>query len=237
MEKYAVILAGGVGHRAGGDVPKQFHRLGGRPLVWWAMKAFADADPGMRIVLVVHPDFVGRWQEMFMELPEADRIPHVIAFGGASRPESVANGLKTVNNAGATADSPVLIHDGARPLVSPGMIRRGLDALQASKGVIPAVATVNSLRELSNPGVAMEQAESRSVDRARFVEVQTPQIFNFSTIAHLYGNGEDISGFTDDASLAEAAGVEIGLYEGEATNIKVTHPLDFAIAEAILAAR
>ncbi|MDE6010083.1 MAG: 2-C-methyl-D-erythritol 4-phosphate cytidylyltransferase [Muribaculaceae bacterium] len=236
MEKYAVILAGGSGRRAGGDMPKQFRLLSGRPVVWWSMKAFHDADPEIRIVLVVHPGFFDDWHLIFDALPDAEKIPHVISCGGRDRPESVKNGLLTVRDeCQASGEDPLIfIHDGARPLVTPEMILRGMLAWQPCEGVIPVVPSVSSLRELRDSEVPLVEAESRSVDRSRYVEVQTPQIFRFSTIAALYFRNADLSHFTDDASVAEHAGVRIRLYRGDTFNIKVTNPEDFVIAEALI---
>lgn len=256
-DKFAVILAGGEGHRAGGSLPKQFVDINGRPLVWWAMKAFRDYDPGLRIMLVVHPGFFDDWDIMFAELPEKDRIPHTVVCGGRSRAESVYNGLtairEIINEESAEAGNAVAenqevnkvvnkawkvaIHDGARPNLKVEMIHRGFDALDACKpgvGVVPAVECTNSLRELTGNSKDLESAESRVVDRSRYVEVQTPQIFRFNEIMGANEKIADKSSFTDDASIAEAAGMKIRLYRGSADNIKVTHPLDFEIARIML---
>lgn len=236
MDKYAIILAGGSGRRAGGDLPKQFRLLSGRPVVWWAMKAFHEADPDIKIILVVHPGFFDDWALLTDALPESDRIPHVLSCGGRDRPESVKNGLLTVRDECLHPgdDALILIHDGARPLVSPAMIARGISAWKPGEGVIPAVPSISSLRKLDNPDVPLVDAESHAVDRARYVDVQTPQIFSFSTLCSLYFHATDLSRFTDDASMAEQGGVSIRLYEGDTFNIKVTNPEDFTIAEALL---
>ena len=236
MRNYAIILAGGEGHRAGGDVPKQFQEICGCPLVWWAARAFREADPGMEIVMVVHPGFI----ETFDHLRPGGEptIPVTLCCGGRSRPESVINGLKMVGDmigrdGDGVDDAVVLIHDGARPLVDSSLIRRGLSTLRPGAGAIPCVKSVSSLRELLD-GVE----GSRAVDRSRFVEVQTPQIFHYATIRGAYdAQCGDTSSFTDDASVAEACGVRIDIFEGDHSNIKVTHPEDFYIAEAILARR
>lgn len=257
LDKFAVILAGGEGHRAGGNLPKQFVDVNGRPLVWWAIKAFRDYDPGLRIMLVVHPGFFDDWDIMFAELPEKDRIPHTVVCGGRSRAESVYNGLtairEIINGESAPADNvrmtnqaenqaeekvwEVAIHDGARPNLKAEMIRRGFDALNAGMpgvGVVPAIECTNSLRELTEDSADLESAFSRVVDRSLYVEVQTPQIFRFDEIMAANEKIADKSRFTDDASIAEAAGMKIRLYRGSADNIKVTHPLDFEIARILL---
>ncbi len=241
MRKYAIILAGGSGTRAGGDMPKQFRQICGRPLVWWAMKAFRDADADMEIVLVVHPGFFDDWQILCDAMPEYERIPYTLCCGGRTRAESVSNGLLTV--AGLLGDAPageamVMVHDGARPLVSAGMIRRGMDAFCVSgAGVIPVMPAVNSLRQLAAPSVSLAEAESHTVNRALYVEVQTPQIFPYRLLCDCYKSASDLSAYTDDASVVESAGHHVRLYEGESANIKVTHPDDFIIAEALLRAR
>lgn len=248
--KFAIILAGGEGRRAGGDIPKQFHYLAGHPLVWWAMKAFRDACPDIIIILVVHPGFFDDWDIMCSEMDEHDRIPHVVACGGKSRPHSVYNGLLTVRDIlseqmksgkdgiaeefSKNDDCVVAVHDGARALVSPEMIRRGLDGLQPGIGMVPAIPPVNSLRKLDSPEQFKTPGGNQTVVRKDYVEVQTPQIFEFSSLLKAYESAGDFSRFTDDASLYESANHPIALYEGDEYNLKVTHPLDFDFAEIIL---
>ncbi|MDE5903335.1 MAG: 2-C-methyl-D-erythritol 4-phosphate cytidylyltransferase [Muribaculaceae bacterium] len=244
MRKFAIILAGGEGRRAGGDMPKQFRRICGHPVVWWPMKAFHDADAATEIVLVVHPGFFADWQMLFDALPESERLPYTLCCGGRSRAESVKNGLLTVAELLADAprddarDAMVMVHDGARPLISPHMIRRGIEACTAyGTGVIPAMRAVNSLREVADPSASLCETDSHTVSRDRYVEVQTPQIFPYTMLSDCYARATDhLSGFTDDASVVENAGHSVRLYEGEARNIKVTHPDDFIIAEALLKA-
>lgn len=237
MGNYAIILAGGEGKRAGGVKPKQFQEIFGKPVVWWSMKSFIESDKDMKLIAVVHPDYVDDWNVMWRELAVQDFIPHSVCKGGKTRPESVANGLACVKEHGGESDAVVLIHDGARPLVSVSMIRRGLDRLEKGTGLIPAVKSVNSLREIEHENGVSHEVISKSVDRSKYVEVQTPQIFRFEDIAPLYKNAERLSSFTDDASVAEANGIIIKLYEGETYNIKITHPVDFRIAEAIMSWR
>lgn len=235
--KYAVILAAGEGHRAGSSVPKQFRSLGGRPVLWWSMKRFCEADADTRIVLVMHPGFFDLWDVTEAEIPEAERIPHLLCCGGRTRTESVANALISVRDdmteRGVTAAETVkvAVHDAARPLIDADMLARGWDA--ASPGVcgVPVVSSVSSLRQLS---VANDfRSESRPVDRSLYVEVQTPQTFMLPDLEKAYGEKPDGT-FTDDASLAQACGIGVRLYEGLRTNLKITYPDDFAIAELLM---
>ncbi len=202
----------------------------------------------MRIVLVMHPDYADLWQRLMADLPEAERIGCLMTYGGSTRCESVANGLECVAShvaaekpqAGSPQEVVVLIHDGARPLLTAPMIRRGIEALRQGCGAIPALASVNSLRRLTDLDEPLTESRSESVPRAEYVEVQTPQIFYLEDIRRAYAKGLAECGaaaFTDDASVAEYAGMQINLYEGLPANIKVTHADDFVIAEALLARR
>lgn len=222
MDKYVIILAGGDGTRAGGGVPKQFRVVGGMPMIWWSMSAFAQAEPDARIIVVMHPGFFDDWDIMTASWPADKRIEHKLVCGGRSRWQSVANALMEVPPGGAVA-----IHDAARPLVGRGVIERGWQSIADGHGAaIPIVAVTDSLRRFTPGG-------SEAVDRKDYMAVQTPQMFRTELIKHAYGLGERPE-FTDDASVAEAAGNEIWLFEGDAENIKVTNPGDFVIVESLL---
>lgn len=223
MEKYAVIVAGGSGLRAGGPLPKQFQELAGRPMLWWAMDAFRREDPATRVILVVNGDYISLWNGLYGSLPEEDKIPCRVCRGGASRPESVARGLQLIGQEA----SLVAVHDAARPLVSTELIARGWEAAMRSGAAVPVVAVSDSLRMLSDGG-------SAPVDRSRYVAVQTPQVFRSSVLLDAYSRVSDYSGFTDDASLVEAAGHKVALYDGDPVNMKITHPGDAALAAARL---
>ena len=237
-QRFAVIVAGGIGSRAGAGIPKQFVELAGVPMIFHTLRAFADYDRKMKIVVVMNGEYMDVYARMCRER-EFD-VPHSIVEGGATRAESVRNGLAElgVSAAEGALDSnvAVAIHDAARPLVSRELIERGFDAVEEGMGVVPVVKAVNSLRRIISHGDGgrLSTLESRSVDRNDYVEVQTPQIFLYRDIWEAYGEAEDLKRFTDDASVAEAAGMKIGLFEGDHRNIKVTTPEDFMIAETLL---
>lgn len=224
MQKYAIIVAGGEGNRAGGVVPKQFQLIAGIPMLWWSVRAFHAEDPDTRIILVLHPGFFDEWDLLYAELPEADRKIDVhISCGGRSRLESVRNGLMSVPDGN---DALVAVHDAARPLVSVEMISRGWLAAEESGAAVPAVGMTDSIRRI-------EAGVSVSVPRKDYVKVQTPQVFDASLLKHAYeGTLSDL--MTDDASVVEAAGHKISLYEGSPYNMKVTEPLDIKIAETLI---
>lgn len=225
MKKECIILAGGEGRRAGAGLPKQFHNLGGVPLLWWSVRRFHEEDPSAGISVVLHPGFFDWWDVMVRELPDADREINVrLVCGGPSRAASVRNGLVGLPDDASTF---VAVHDGARPLVDTAQIRRGWEAAENHGAAIPAIKVTDSLRELLPDG------GSAAVDRSRYVAVQTPQVFRADILREAY-RLDDRPEFTDDASRVEACGHEIYLYEGSPENIKVTVPGDFKIAEALL---
>ena len=223
VKKYAVIVAGGSGTRLGGDLPKQFQTLNGRPVLWWSMKAFHDEDPSTKIILVLNGGFIGTWQDMYASLPPECQFPHTITEGGTSRTESVKNGILSIP---ASDDVLIAVHDAARPLVTVDMIREGWKAAANHGAAIPAVPVTDSLRHIDADG-------SKAVDRKDYVAVQTPQVFKASILKSAYKRNPEAV-FTDDASAVEAYGLEPVLFSGSPRNMKVTNPGDIQIASLFL---
>jgi 2-C-methyl-D-erythritol 4-phosphate cytidylyltransferase/2-C-methyl-D-erythritol 2,4-cyclodiphosphate synthase len=214
MTTAIIITAAGRGTRAGGDLPKQWQMLAGAPVLAHTLAAFA----GFEVVLVVHQEDLERAKSLF-----SGRI----VIGGAERAASVRAGLQAL--AGQGIDK-VLIHDGARPLVSPALIARVLDALNTAPAAAPALPVSDALwRGQADSVVA-------SVDRTGLFRAQTPQGFDFNLIfaAHLSYNG---SAAADDVEIARAAGFPVTIVAGEEDNIKLTYPSDFLRAKAILKGR
>jgi 2-C-methyl-D-erythritol 4-phosphate cytidylyltransferase/2-C-methyl-D-erythritol 2,4-cyclodiphosphate synthase len=214
----ALIVAAGSGSRHGGDLPKQYQLLGGHPILRRTVEAFTN-HPAIDEVYVV----IGRGHEALYAKTVGDLLPQSHILGGATRQESVRLGLEALASA-----SPgfVLIHDAARPLVDAGIIDRVIDALAAKPAAIAALPVVDSLRK-ENGG---------PVDRDGLWQVQTPQGFWFDAILSAHRAASDNLA-TDDATLAERAGIPITLVEGAMSNLKVTRAGDIATAEAFLAAR
>lgn len=239
MQKVAIILAGGEGRRAGGDIPKQFRMLNRHPVVWWSMKAFYDEDPDVILILVLHPGFFDDWDLMVGDMAEEDRIACHLCCGGKDRVHSVANGLTALSEillqkGLAPRDVLLAIHDGARPLLTPELIRRGWAVAAPGVCGVPAVPPVNSLRRLTDSDIPLEECGSVSVARSEYVEVQTPQIFIAEDAMRCYDGCDPEGIYTDDASIAESLGLDVRLYRGEDTNMKITNPLDHCIAEVLL---
>ncbi|MBA3909024.1 MAG: bifunctional 2-C-methyl-D-erythritol 4-phosphate cytidylyltransferase/2-C-methyl-D-erythritol 2,4-cyclodiphosphate synthase [Rhodobacter sp.] len=209
MTTAVIIAAAGRGSRMGGEVPKQWQPLAGKPVLAHAIAAFA----GLPVVLVIHPDDRARAEGLGVRL----------VLGGAARDASVLAGLEALAGTGVTR---VLIHDGARPLVSRALIGRLVEALETHDGAAPALAVTDALWR-GTDGIV-----SGTVDRAGLYRAQTPQAFRFAPIlaAHRAHRG----GALDDVQVARAAGLDVAIVEGEETNLKLTWPGDFARAEAIL---
>lgn len=220
MRTAALIVAAGSGQRLGSATPKQYLPLAGRPLLRHALDRFAG-HPGIDAVLVV----VGPGQEAEYGRAVAglDLAPPVA--GGATRQASVRHGLEAL-----AADPPdrVLIHDAARPLASAALIGRVLDALDRADGALPVLPVTDTLKRVEG-GLA-----TAGPDRAGLVRAQTPQGFRFPAIleAHRRLAG---SALTDDAAVAEAAGLAVACVAGEERNLKVTVPDDLALAGFLLA--
>lgn len=213
----AIIVAAGRGERAGGSVPKQFARLGGIPVVARAVDAFV----GMPVFVVTGAD-----QRALLDEALDGRTVTVVT-GGATRQESVRNGLSAVAAVGSSAK--VLIHDAARPLL-PRAVRDALvAALDGAEAAVPVLAIPDTVARA-------DAALGDTVDRTGLVRVQTPQAFRFSALlaAHECWTGEAA---TDDAQMARAAGFAVVTVPGDPMLDKITHPEDFARAEAMLAAR
>lgn len=226
MRKIAVILAGGEGLRAGGDEPKQFRELGGKPMLYWSVKAFADEDRQTRILVVIHPGFREEWAEELKKYSEEFGVECEMICGGRTRFNSVDNALMDIE---PREDEYIAVHDAARPLLSVEMIRRGWKCASENGTAVPVLPMTDSIRRLDSEG-------SESVDRSDYVRVQTPQIFLSSDLKRAYSVGFRPE-FTDDASVIEAAGFRMSLYKGDEDNMKVTHPSDFVIAEVLLRLR
>ena len=224
--KIAVIVAGGKGRRMMSDVPKQFLLLNNKPVLMHTIEAFARVDKQMEIVLVLPADDMHYWQSLCEQ--HSFGITHRLVAGGAERFGSVLNALNTID-----LDSGIVaIHDGVRPLVSNESIARCFAMAHARKTAIPVVDAVDSLRMMSDGG-------SVSVDRSKYKMVQTPQVFDLQLLKAAYACHFNPL-FTDDASVVESylaqqtTDIKIELVDGNRENIKITSPMDIAIAECLL---
>jgi 2-C-methyl-D-erythritol 4-phosphate cytidylyltransferase/2-C-methyl-D-erythritol 2,4-cyclodiphosphate synthase len=220
----AVVVAGGRGLRAGGDRPKQYRTLGNVPVLRQSLAIFANHAEIRWVQPVIHRDDGALYAEAAIGLAT---LPP--AFGGATRQGSVRAGLEAL-----TGVSPaiVLVHDAARPFTSPALVSRAIAAAAqgaATGAAIPGVPMTDTIKEVDSAGHVM-----RTLDRMVLRGIQTPQAFGFDALlaAHRKAHAAGREDFTDDAALAEWAGMTVGVFDGEAGNVKLTTADDFAQAEA-----
>jgi 2-C-methyl-D-erythritol 4-phosphate cytidylyltransferase / 2-C-methyl-D-erythritol 2,4-cyclodiphosphate synthase len=219
----AVIVAAGRGHRAGGDMPKQYRELAGEPVIRPTLAAFLNHAQIDAVQPVIHPDDAAIFQQATAGLKRL--LPPV--GGGATRQASVRAGLEALRG---TAPELVLIHDAARPFLSGDLITRAIGAAKAHGAAVPAVAITDTVKKVDQRDMVSE-----TLDRSRLRTVQTPQAFAYDVIVELHNRaaaaGRD--DFTDDAALAEWAGHPVNVFAGESSNVKLTTNDDFERAEAL----
>ena len=218
----ALVVAAGSGQRFGGAVPKQYRILRGQPVLRRSVLALLTHPAVGRVRVVIQPTFRDLYDAAVGDLPLDPPVA-----GGDTRQGSVRAGLEAL-----TADPPdrVLIHDAARPLIDPATVRRVVDALDTSPGAIAAVPVVDTLKRATHTGDC-----GATVDRHGLWRAQTPQGFHFEPIlaAHRAAAGLDL---TDDAAIAERAGLAVRLTPGSEDNIKVTREEDLERAARMLGA-
>ena len=218
MKKYIIIVAGGKGLRMGGDIPKQFLPVCGKPVLMRTLEAFHAYDASMRLILVLPVSQQAYWKQLCEEYQF--ELAHEIANGGETRFHSVKNGLALVEEEGLVG-----VHDGVRPFVSQEVITRCYEEAASLKAVIPVIGVVETVRHLTEEG-------SETVPRDQYKLVQTPQVFDVTLLRRAYQQ-EYTDLFTDDASVVEALGEKVYLVEGNRENIKLTTPFDLKLAELL----
>lgn len=221
MKRYVIIVAGGKGMRMGGDVPKQFRPIGGKPVLMRTIEAFRRVYDDIQVILVLPHDQQAYWARLCQEYDFG--IPFLTADGGDSRFHSVRNGLSLVPD---EAEGLVGVHDGVRPFVSEDTIRRCYEAAWEQGAAIPVVPMVETVRQI------LPEGDSFTVDRDQFRLVQTPQVFTVGVLKKAYLQPYQRE-FTDDASVVEEMGHTVVLVEGNRGNIKLTTPDDLKLAEVL----
>lgn len=226
MERFAILVAGGQGLRMGGDVPKQFLPLGGRPVLMHTIDRFREVFPDMHIIVVLPQGQHDYWHDLCRQHHLEGGF--LTAPGGDTRFHSVLNGLNAIP--ADVSEGLVGVHDGVRPFVSRDTLRRCYEEAARSGTAVPVVPVVETLRHVSPDG------ESMTVPRSDYRLVQTPQVFSLSLLRRAYRQPYAPQ-FTDDASVVEALGERITLVEGNRENIKLTTPADLLLAKGIMEAR
>lgn len=219
MKRFAIIVAGGKGNRMKSEIPKQFIEIGGKPILMHTIEQFYKADSNIEIILVLPKEQIQYWQEL--QTKHGFEVPVLVSEGGTSRFYSVKNGLEKVTSTGVVA-----IHDGVRPFVAASTIMKGFEVAEKEKTAIPTVNLVDSIRRV-------DEKVNRALNRADYRLVQTPQVFDIALLKTAYQQSFSDT-FTDDASVIEAMGHSVTLFDGNSENIKITTPFDLKVAEMMV---
>ena len=220
-KKIAIIVAGGTGQRMGSVVPKQFLEIEGKSILLHTIDQFVNAFDDISLVVVLPEGYIEEGKKL---LKNRTKNPIQFIAGGETRFESVKNGLTAVKE-----KCIVFVHDAVRCLLTPALIQRCYQQAVEKGSAIPAVSATDTIR-------LMEGEKHHLINREDVMLIQTPQTFQSEILLKAFEQNYQAS-FTDEANVVEASGVAIFLVEGEFENIKITRPLDMAIANYILTKR
>lgn len=223
MKRYLVVVAGGKGVRMGGEIPKQFRLLNGKPLIMTTLGNLYAMDVTMHIILVLPKDYMELWHELCEQYEFS--VPVKVVMGGTTRFHSVQNGLAAIED---EEEALVGIHDGVRPFLAVKVYDELFREAAINGAVVPVVPVYDSMRRFVGG-----QGATEPVLRDRYRLVQTPQVFKLSILRKAYEQ-RYIEEFTDDASVVENMGVFVHVVDGNRENIKITTPFDFVMAKAIV---
>lgn len=217
----AVIPAAGSGRRMAAPVPKQFMELNGHPLLDWTLTAISQAEEITSIILVTPPDELARMTEKYVNDPRWTKISRAVA-GGETRANSVYNGVR------AAESEWILAHDAARPFVTSSLMRRTIEAALRHEAATAALPVHDTLKTREGEFLG------ETLDRSTALVIQTPQVFRAADLiaAHerLRHEGKE---WSDETSLLQQAGIKVAWVPGEITNMKITTPDDFRLAQVI----
>lgn len=218
---YIIIVAGGKGLRMGGDLPKQFLPVDGKPVLMRTIERFREYSDAIGIILVLPHAQQDYWRQLCKEYHF--NVEHTVVDGGGTRFQSCKNGIAAVPD---DATGVVGIHDGVRPFVSVDVIVRTYEAAREHGAAMPVMPVTDTLRYVAG------EDGGHNVLRSDYRTVQTPQTFDIQLIKRAYDVPYS-EAFTDDASVAEAAGHKVVMVEGCRENIKLTTPYDLLLADFI----
>jgi len=217
MKHFVIITGGGTGTRVGGNIPKQFLCLNGLPMIMHTINKFQSLVD--TIIVTLPEQYFDYWRKIQDQYNF--HVPHTLVAGGDTRFQSVKNAVEHLQNEGLVA-----IHDVARPLVTPNLIKICFKHAQTHGTAIAVVPIKDSLRIIVD-------SKSKGIDRSNFFAVQTPQVFSCEIIKKCYNQGFNDK-FTDDASVVESFGYDIHLVDGEELNLKITTPMDLMMGELLM---
>lgn len=221
MQRATIIVAGGMGRRLGGAIPKQFQLVAGKPMLCWTISAFRSFDARMPIVVVLPEPHISIWKTLCIGHNFHDE--HTVVAGGEERFHSVREGVKAIRG-----EAVIAVHDGVRPAVSRVLIERCFTHAAQHGSAVPVVPITVSVREVDG-------AQSKPIDRSRLRAVQTPQCFEADLLRRAFELPYDPA-FTDEATLVERLGAKVELVDGEDSNLKVTTTSDLRLVELLFSA-
>jgi 2-C-methyl-D-erythritol 4-phosphate cytidylyltransferase/2-C-methyl-D-erythritol 2,4-cyclodiphosphate synthase len=229
MSVSAVIVAAGRGSRIGDGPPKQYRLLAGKTVLARSIDALCCEPAVESCVVVIHPDDGNLYGQSEAEVRPEHRsrlLPPV--SGGETRQESVRRGLEALKS---RAPAIVLVHDAARPFATPSMIEAAIAAARRRGAAVPGVVPTDTIKIVDDAGVVVDTPE-----RANLRAIQTPQAFRFADLLHAHEKAAaaGLTSFSDDGAIAEWAGLSVTVVQGDAANLKLTHPRDFETAERYL---
>ncbi len=228
-----LVVAAGRGSRVGGDQPKQYRRLLGTPLLTRTLTSLAEAAPQAHLRVVIHEDDRSAYAAAVADLPCRGARLGEPAIGGATRQQSVRNGLEALAADGVSPEAIVLVHDAARPFASRALVTRAIESARSHGAAVPGLPLTDTVKQVAPSGRI-----HGSPERASLRAVQTPQAFRFDVLlaAHRQAAEAGEHDLTDDAAVVERAGHAVYVVEGEKENVKLTTLDDFAQAESRLRA-
>jgi len=219
--KIAIIVAGGTGQRMGSVVPKQFLEIEGKSILLHTIDQFVNAFDDISLVVVLPEGYIEEGKQL---LKNRTKNPIQFIAGGETRFQSVKNGLAAVKE-----KSIVFVHDAVRCLLTPALVQRCYQQAVENGSAIPAVSSTDTVR-------IMENEKHHLFDREKVMLIQTPQTFQSEILLTAFDQAYQPN-FTDEANVVEASGQPVFLVDGEFENIKITRPLDLAIATYVLTKR
>lgn len=218
---YIIIVAGGKGLRMGGDLPKQFLPLDGKPVLMHTIERFCQYSQDLGIVLVLPHSQQEYWRQLCDKYKFT--VEHTVVDGGETRFHSSQNGVAAIPD---DASGVIGIHDGVRPFVSVETIGRCFEAARQYGAALPVLPVTDTLRRVTDDG-------GYNVQRNDYRTVQTPQAFDAQLLKRAFRQPYS-DAFTDDASVVEAMGHKVTMVDGNRENIKLTTPFDLAVASCII---
>ncbi len=216
MKYTAIITAGGTSSRFGGTINKLLEKVHGKEILKYTVEAFLNSSID-EIVICANPAIINNVSVMFQDFPNVK-----VVEGGKTRQESVRKGLEATNS------DYVLIHDGARPMISPEIIKKLMVDVIEKRAISVMTKTVDTIKEVDEYGLII-----KTIDRSRLYNTQTPQAFEYKIIKSAHETLKDES-YTDDAGILEYLGYDVFIQEGDYRNIKVTTKSDLALAAIYL---